>query len=167
MKDHARNYRASSEKYVLTHSLQYLTTYRSLLIIPFRPIQLRSEIDSSTMKEDITITRAGRHYVLRQNVRGQIVEIDRFNCYYLFVTYSNSSFIIAVCFRTPSLEDALLEVKRSKATMSKEKDTDVELWCIYCVDDPTITMCAFCGCKVRLVELPWHSVVNLFSDQHT
>jgi hypothetical protein len=129
------------------------------MFIPHRPIHRRSEIDSSTMKEDITITRAGRHYILRQNVRGQIVEFDRFDYYYLVVCHSNSSFMIAICNRTASLEDALLEVKKSKVTKSKEKGTDVELWCVYCVDDPSITMCAFCGCKVRLFQFTGHLLI--------
>lgn len=32
-------------------------------------------------------------------------------------------------------------------------DEDDELWCTHCLDDDSIILCAFCGCKVLLLQI--------------
>jgi hypothetical protein len=37
----------------------------------------------------------------------------------------------------------------NRKELDNEEDEDEGLWCYYCLDDPDIVMCAFCGCQVR------------------
>jgi hypothetical protein len=40
-------------------------------------------------------------------------------------------------------------VKMDEAQGSKEDDNASDLWCKACIDDPEVTYCGFCGCRVR------------------
>jgi hypothetical protein len=42
-----------------------------------RPVHLRSDDDESSAKDGFTVTRAGRHFVVKRVLHGQIVEIER------------------------------------------------------------------------------------------
>jgi hypothetical protein len=60
--------------------------------------------------------------------------------------------------RFNNLEDVLTEIKKlgiSAIPNRKQEQKDAEgdddsLWCPYCIDDASIPLCAFCGCKVSL-----------------
>lgn len=44
----------------------------------------------------------------------------------------------------PSVRDSVIARKKLSNVDPSESD---ELWCEYCMDDPSIDVCAFCGCK--------------------
>lgn len=67
---------------------------------------------------DITVVRSGRRFIVRKNTRSQIVELGRYD----------------------TLESALSSLL--PASVNEEA-----LWCVYCLDDPGIMLCAFCGCR--------------------
>ena len=67
---------------------------------------------------EITIVRSGKRYIVRKTSRSQIVELDRYD----------------------TLEKALSSLVGMKAESE-------ELWCMYCLDDDNLQMCAFCGCR--------------------
>ena len=124
------------------------------------PCEDGDESRSNRHQCDMTIIRMGRQFVTRKLVHGQIVEMDRHN----------------------TLEKALFEIK---TLLDQKKDelarrvgdtgdpsgtaavtphgteamhADGELWCIYCMDDASIPICAFCGCKTCFGK---HSAENL------
>ena len=68
---------------------------------------------------EITIVRSGKRLIVRKTTRTQIVELDRYD----------------------TLEKALSSV--AGGFQSSEE----ELWCMFCLDDPNMKMCAFCGCR--------------------
>lgn len=87
-----------------------------------------------TKTGEISIAHSGRKYIVRRTARRQIVELGRFS----------------------SLEEALTSiasVQTERRTPSRASggnragEQDDELWCTYCLDDPSIQLCAFCGCK--------------------
>jgi hypothetical protein len=66
----------------------------------------------------VTIVRSGKRFIVRKTTRSQIVELGRYE----------------------SLEKAL-------SSVSGLQSDDEDLWCLYCLDDPSLQMCAFCGCR--------------------
>lgn len=74
---------------------------------------------------DVSIVRANRQYVARKVIKGLLVEYGR---YY-------------------ELEEAFLSLLQKEP--EEERDESCEsLWCTECLDNPNITICIFCGCKV-------------------
>ena len=60
-------------------------------------------------------------------------------------------------FRWWTLEEAFQDIRqlsdipvKRKETDDSESEEDEALWCTYCIDDPAITLCCFCGCRVGL-----------------
>jgi len=80
---------------------------------------------------EITVIRTGKRFIVRKSMRSQIEELGRFN----------------------TLDDALSCVSRlttsnSSSNNKRRSDSpDDGLWCLYCLDDPSIKICAFCGCR--------------------
>ena len=67
---------------------------------------------------EVTVVRSGKRFIVRKRTsRSQIIELGRYD----------------------TLEKAL-----SSLVGLPE---DEELWCMYCLDDPGIQICAFCGCR--------------------
>ncbi len=84
----------------------------------------------STKTGEITISRSGRRFVVRKTAKSQIVELDRCNLL-------EEALVAVVVAQNSNLS------KRSyKGSNEKE-----ELWCVYCLDDPSVVLCAFCGCR--------------------
>jgi hypothetical protein len=82
---------------------------------------------------EVTIAHTGKKFIVRKNARKQISELGRYNT--LEEAMQN----------LPSREHirSYLQAKRNRA-----EDDEDELWCTYCIDDPSIELCSFCGCKV-------------------
>ena len=79
---------------------------------------------------ELTVSKSGKRFVVRKTAKSQIVELDRCN----------------------TLEEALVTVaaelnpiayKKSKGPLAEKG----ELWCVQCLDDPSVMLCAFCGCR--------------------
>lgn len=66
---------------------------------------------------EVTVIRSGKRFIVRRTTRSQIVELGRYD----------------------SIEKAL-------SSLSPDAE-DEELWCMFCLDDPNIKLCAFCGCR--------------------
>ena len=124
------------------------------------PCEDGDESRSNRHLSDMTVIRMGRQFVTRKLVHGQIVEMGRHN------TLEKALFEIKT----------LLDVKKDELARrvgdtgdpsgpaavtphgTEAMHADGELWCIYCMDDPSIPMCAFCGCKTCFGK---HSAENL------
>lgn len=76
---------------------------------------------------EVTIVHSGKRYIVRRTARKQIVELGRYT----------------------TLEEALHSIAsvQQSANRSSKLNQEDGLWCTYCLDDPSITICAFCGCK--------------------
>lgn len=48
---------------------------------------------------------------------------------------------------TSSSTTATSGMKRNFSSVRESGEN--ELWCTHCMDDPSIELCAFCGCKVK------------------
>lgn len=71
---------------------------------------------------EIAVVHSGKRYIVRKTARSQIVELGRFD----------------------TLEKALASLLPSSGNNS---DLVEPMWCVYCLDDPSIALCAFCGCR--------------------
>lgn len=75
-----------------------------------------------------------------------------------------------VFLRFSTLQEALItipaieEAKNGKKRLAKE-DYDEDLWCTHCMDDPSIEICGFCGCKVMLIVISSLLLFNLVYTQ--
>ena len=77
---------------------------------------------------EITVQRSGKRFIVRKTARSQIVELDR----------------------CTTLEDALASAAAELNPVSQKKRSlfqKDELYCMHCLDDPSIILCAFCGCR--------------------
>ena len=97
---------------------------------------------------DMSIVRMGRQFVTRKLIHGQIIELDR------HANLDKALFEIKDAMDKSMLSLArkvgdIGEVGRGPATPhgTEVMHADGELWCIYCMDDASIPICAFCGCK--------------------
>jgi hypothetical protein len=111
---------------------------------------------SNETLSDYTITKGGRRYVLKHKVRSRRVHL---HLYHINVTQ------VTVVGRYNTLKEALGAFREAQVGRyttfccsfyienSSNSDVDSEepddLWCPYCLDDTTILVCGFCGCKVR------------------
>jgi hypothetical protein len=83
--------------------------------------------ESYKTKHELTVQRSGKRFVVRRTSKSQIVELDRCS----------------------TLEEALTAVAAeiNPVTHKKKPFEEDELWCVHCLDDPKVTVCAFCGCR--------------------
>ena len=84
--------------------------------------------DESDKVKEVSIVKNGSKYVSRCVTKKATNEIGRF----------------------ASLHDALVSTEQLTKNPDKKNDivNDKELWCTFCIDDPDITICAFCGCQI-------------------
>lgn len=73
-----------------------------------------------TRTGETVVRHLGKHYAVRKMVRGQFVELERFN----------------------RKETAMQSLKPSSGNIDSEP-----MWCTLCFDDPRVTLCSFCGCR--------------------
>jgi len=84
----------------------------------------------SSKIHELTVSRSGKRFVVRKTAKSQIVELDRCG----------------------TLEEALVCVAAELNPISSKKNKSSgaekdELWCAHCLDDPSVMLCAFCGCR--------------------
>lgn len=112
------------------------------------------------LESEYTIVRSGRRFTLMQTTRGRTSEVERFEhlkkaleelvalqrqrqrkCNNMLSSPSK------VGKRGPGRprKDSLTKT-RHDSTCSIEDQPDW-LWCVCCLDDPNISLCAFCGCR--------------------
>ena len=124
------------------------------------PCEGDDESRSNRHRSDLTVIRMGRQFVTRRLVHGQIVEMDRHN------TLEKALFEIKTILdhkkgelarRVGDTGDLFMGVPETPHG-TEAMHADGELWCIYCMDDASIPICAFCGCKTCFGK---HSAENL------
>ena len=100
-------------------------------------------ISKSSRVGEVMIIRSGKRLIVRKVAHSQIAELGRYD----------------------NLDDALGSIKPiyrkapSAASSSSASDAlppvgaaeEDDLWCTHCMDDPAVAVCAFCGCRVRLM----------------
>lgn len=94
---------------------------------------------------EITIAHSGRKFILRKTAKKQISELGRYNS--LGEALEN----------LPAVQQmkSLLRSKRARAS----DEVDNQLFCTNCVDDPSIEICCFCGCKTCYGKFDSHLLI--------
>jgi hypothetical protein len=59
--------------------------------------------------------------------------------------------------KTASSKSSSKASKRDAFSSDDDEEEEDELWCTRCLDDDRITTCAFCGCKVKTINLYFQS----------
>mmetsp|Transcript_22581 Transcript_22581/g.33018 ORF Transcript_22581/g.33018 Transcript_22581/m.33018 type:complete len:770 (-) Transcript_22581:183-2492(-) len=100
------------------------------------PGMAEGELDSS-----LVVTRAGSRLVVKKTALG----LGDDPAYGASMTEISRWWTLEEAFQDiRQLSD--IPVKR-KETDDSESEEDEALWCTYCIDDPAITLCCFCGCR--------------------
>jgi len=91
---------------------------------------LDTDDDEPEKIKEVSIVKNGSKYVSRCITKKATNEIGRFG----------------------TLHDALISTEQFTKNPDGKKNDNVddkdELWCTFCIDDPDITICAFCGCQI-------------------
>jgi hypothetical protein len=111
-------------------------------------------------ESEYTIVRSGRRFTLMQTTRGRTSEVERFEhlkkaLEELVALQRQRQRKCSNVLSSPSKvgkrgpgrprKDSLTKT-RHDSTCSIEDQPDW-LWCVCCLDDPNISLCAFCGCR--------------------
>lgn len=104
-----------------------------------RGVDSGDENDTNAMRisrsGEVTVVRSGKRFIVRKTARAQIVELGRYNTLSEALSSLTSN-------ATPTASGG------TQRRNSKTAEDEDELWCLYCMDDPSITVCGFCGCRV-------------------
>lgn len=79
-------------------------------------------------KDEIVVTKSGKRYAVRKTAKGQIVEVAR-------------------CDSIDEALHALMVELASGSTNKRKLDGGEGAWCKGCLDDDSIEICVFCGCR--------------------
>eukprot|EP01038_Epipyxis_sp_PR26KG_P009114 gene9114-12293_t len=108
-------------------------------------------IDSKTVRfnktSDMSLIQSNKRFIVRKTAHKQPVEVGRF--------YSFDEALMAM---QPSKQpdESITSATKNKFDKSQkilsdenseDEDSSDQLWCNCCLDDPSITICAFCGCR--------------------
>jgi hypothetical protein len=103
----------------------------------------KSSKEKSSSMESIDFIRAGRSILVRKLVKGQYVELGRYDeledALLSFRTLAPSFFV--------QCDVVESDTGSINSQSSADEDEEEELWCAYCFDDPQVRLCAFCGCR--------------------